>query len=199
MALFKSVVPPEVTSLELEFMKSINSEVKMVGDDFINFSYISLAPEANQYQPNFCQSNVASKIAKDGGYCVSGWCIWKSPVLLEAQYHHVWMSPEGEIFDITPKDDKAQCILFVFDPKREYKGYPIQHKRKILVDIPEVRKMIKFQDRIYKIQREYWVAYENQTQPLPAKIMKELYSSIKKLGLVTHQIENFLRISSEKK
>lgn len=196
--LFKSIAPPKVTKLEFDFMKSINPAIEIKGEESINFSYISLSAEAKQYSIGHCQTNVALKVHKDNGYIVAGWCIWKSPVLLEAEYHQVWLSPKGEIQDITPKSDGGEYILFVFDPRREYEGYPIQNKRKILLDIPEVHEMLKLQDQIYQLQKKYWVPYEDRIEA-PTNVIEEFYSLQKKLQLVTFQIENFLKNSSGKK
>jgi len=72
--------------------------------------------------PNECFLNVAKKIARDGGFLQHGWVVWYAPgVILEAEFHGVWISPTGEMVDITPHDGESR-ILFVPDHQRKWKG-----------------------------------------------------------------------------
>lgn len=192
--LFKSIVPPEITDLEFNFMKKINPFIEKQGDNTIGYSYVSISPEAINFNVGYCQSNVARKIHESGGNFLAGWCIWKSPVLLEAEYHHLWISPEGEIKDITPQRDDGKYILFVADPNQNYDGYPIQNKRKILIDIPEVHEMIELQDKIYKIKRKYWLPFEDKFT-IPVTEFGKMQTLENKLNSVLFKIEDFLENS----
>ena len=69
-----------------------------------------------------CFPAVAEKIKRDGGSQVIGWQIWKSAILIEAEFHAVWKSSEGVLTDITPKQIPNSRILFLPDPKAEYIG-----------------------------------------------------------------------------
>lgn len=191
--LFKAKVPDDITNLEFDFIKNINPLIK--DENSVGYGYIDISPEAynGEYLANCCQTNVAHKISKDGGKRLIGWCIWKSPVLLEAEYHHVWVSPEGKIEDITPQSDNRKEILFVIDPEQKDDGLPVLNKRKILLDIPEVRKMLELQDRIYLYQRKYRIPYTNDVQFPSEKELKFFQELLKKLQLATFDIENFLR------
>lgn len=192
--LFKSIAPPEITDLEFQFMKEINPFIEKQGNETIGYSYILISSEASKFSQGYCQTNVAKKIAEAGGRALIGWRIWKSPVLLEAEYHHLWVSPEGEIQEITPGNDTEEYILFVVDPNQEYNGYPVQNKRKILLDIPEVHKMIELQDKIYEIKKKNWIPFEDKVT-MSIIEYKELQILEKKLNSVLCKIENFLRNS----
>ena len=192
--LFKSVAPPKITELELNFMKEINSKIYSQGEISYGYSYIPISPEASNYQVGLCYDNVAQKIEKDGGYAIPGWCIWKSPVLLEAEHHYVWMSPEGNIFDITPKSDNGEYILFVMDPETEYKGYPIPSKRKILLNHPAVYDMVNIQNQIYDFQISHWVPYENRISASKSE-MDRFIKLLEIRTKISFEIENLLRNS----
>jgi hypothetical protein len=65
----------------------------------------------------FCNISVAEKINTDGGTIRFGWIIWECPrVYLTAEFHAVWISPAGELIDITPKPAGESRIVFAADP-----------------------------------------------------------------------------------
>jgi hypothetical protein len=65
----------------------------------------------------WCSDGVRLKVAADGGAPVYGWTIWEwPPGLLTAEFHCVWRSPGGELYDITPKPLRETDIVFVADP-----------------------------------------------------------------------------------
>lgn len=67
-----------------------------------------------------CFSNVASKVARDGGSLLFGWTIWEWPrVFIEAEHHAVWEN-NGEFLDVTPHASGEHRILFLPDPGRTY-------------------------------------------------------------------------------
>jgi hypothetical protein len=85
--------------------------------------------------PSECFENVSNKVAEAGGQAVFGWQIWEWPgVLVEAEFHSVWQSPDGELLDITPKIENEQQIVFVADPRKTYTGERVDNLRKALAD-----------------------------------------------------------------
>ncbi len=65
----------------------------------------------------WCSDGVAEKMRVDGGGIAFGWTIWEWPnILWTAEFHAVWRSPTGDLFDITPKPKGERQILFVHDP-----------------------------------------------------------------------------------
>jgi hypothetical protein len=87
-------------------------------------------PEA---EINSCFGSVQDHIIQQGGSIKYGWIIWElSNVFLEAEFHAVWVSPSGELIDITPKIDNECMILFLPDSKRLYKDQIVDNRRKLL-------------------------------------------------------------------
>ena len=77
--------------------------------------YVPVQP-ATGALPNECFFNVPQKIARDGGTIQYGWCQWEVPGLfIEAEVHAVWVSPNGEWIDVTPKVNNEREILFLAD------------------------------------------------------------------------------------
>ncbi|WP_268798047.1 SEC-C domain-containing protein [Pseudomonas huanghezhanensis] len=101
----------------------------------------SLPPQVLDYTssegslPSECFENVKRKVAVAGGQAVFGWQIWEWPgVLVEAEFHSVWQSPAGELFDITPKLENERQIVFVAELGKTYKGERVDNWRKALID-----------------------------------------------------------------
>lgn len=69
-----------------------------------------------------CFPAVLEQMRQHGGAMVSGWQLWESSVILEAEYHAVWQAPDGVLHDITPKELPIERILFLPDPARPYNG-----------------------------------------------------------------------------
>jgi hypothetical protein len=99
-----------------ENIRTVCAELDDTGEPF--FVDVSLEHYAERVK---CVQNVHSKIDTDGGRIGFGWAIWESPgIVIQAQYHAVWISPEGEYLDITPKSFHADRILFLPDTKGKY-------------------------------------------------------------------------------
>ena len=66
---------------------------------------------------NSCFESVAAYIKQNGGSIQYGWIIWEESkqLFMEAEFHAVWVSPSGEMIDITPKIDDESSILFLPD------------------------------------------------------------------------------------
>jgi hypothetical protein len=83
--------------------------------------YVNVVPESYA-EINECFPAVEKKVHDAGGSMLLGWQIWKTPFLIEAEYHAIWQSPSGEIIDITPKNIPVSQILFLPDPEARYNG-----------------------------------------------------------------------------
>jgi hypothetical protein len=99
----------------------------------------------------YCVFNVPPHVDRCGGRMVLGWCIWEWPgILLNAEFHACWLSPEGELIDITPKPDGEKTILFLPDPALKFEGERIlgrieslSHKREVLDYVAVSRKLMR--------------------------------------------------------
>lgn len=78
---------------------------------------------------NECFPIVDKKVESAGGKQLLGWQIWKTSLLVEAEFHAVWESAEGEIIDITPKSLPLSKILFLPDEAVVYEGKQVNNIR----------------------------------------------------------------------
>ncbi len=85
---------------------------------------------ANWAKENECFPNVLEQVRLHGGQCVYGWQVWKLPYMLEAEFHAVWKSPEGEHVDITPNTvlNKPSRQFWV-DTQKTFEGKQISNIR----------------------------------------------------------------------
>ena len=94
--------------------------------------YLAVHPEPDA-AVNGCFSNVRAKSERDGGRMLCGWQLWEWPqVLVEAEFHAVWLSPQGRMEEITPKPHGETSVLFVPDERRSYDGQVVDNVRMAL-------------------------------------------------------------------
>ena len=104
-------LPPTV----LSFCSRINSEVPVL------LPFTDVCPEPNKI--NWCFRNVDAYLARHGGGRSLGWMISRTrPGIRAAAYgamfHSVWMSPEGNLVDITHRPGHYPIAAFLPDPTR---------------------------------------------------------------------------------
>lgn len=104
---------------------------------------------------NRCHVNVADHVLAHGGEAVFGWIIWQSEVLLHAEAHCNWRSPQGELIDITPKADREGQVLFLPDPNMKWEGRMIPSRRVARITTPQVRDFILVHEQIDHLQANY--------------------------------------------
>jgi hypothetical protein len=103
-----------------------------------------------------CYGNVATKIAKDGGDVQHGWCVWvHEGRLIEGEFHAIWVSPQGELVDITPKRDGEERILFIPDKETVYDNKHIDNVRVALTDDAEVKGLIRDGEKKSQLRARY--------------------------------------------
>lgn len=89
--------------------------------------------------PSECFFNVPKHIEKNGGGIRYGWTIWQcANLFIEGELHAVWVSPGGELIDVTPKDDGETRILFVPDDRQKFEGRRVLNFYHAITDRPEV-------------------------------------------------------------
>jgi len=92
----------------------------------------------------------------NGGQQVNGWAIWQwANVLVEAEAHSVWRSPEGELIDITPHVNGESQVLFLHDAGMVYSGQSIGNVRLALTGSPLVAELVDLGDRIDAVMCSY--------------------------------------------
>jgi hypothetical protein len=88
-------------------------------------------------KPQDCFEDVENHVQQHGGRTIYGWALWEMPKLfVEAEFHAIWQSTEGEFKDIAYRDRPSKRILFLPDPNRTYNGEQINNIRKPLSNNP---------------------------------------------------------------
>ncbi|MGY4403863.1 SEC-C metal-binding domain-containing protein [Bradyrhizobium sp. USDA 3315] len=110
-----------------------------------------------------CFSNVAAKVARDGGTLLYGWTIWEWPrVFVEAEHHAIWKS-NGKYVDITPHVNNEDQILFLPDPQRVYdfRGKKrLLNRKKSLGVFASAENWIEASDHLHNSMEEHSVGSE---------------------------------------
>jgi hypothetical protein len=105
--------------------------------------YVPLEP-IESAEPDSCFELVPSHVAKNGGAMSIGWSVWEWPqVFIEAEFHAIWVCPDGREVDITPKKIPQRRILFLPDPHRMYEQFQRDNIRKPLCRDKDVTRMIE--------------------------------------------------------
>jgi hypothetical protein len=104
--------------------------------------------------PNECFNNVDAVLANQGGTRVIGWTLWEWPnTYLEAEFHAVWRTNDGQLIDVTPKDGGEKSILFVRDPRRGYTDEFVDNARMPLRDDMLIRDYIAMAEHLFNATR----------------------------------------------
>lgn len=132
---------------------------------------------------------VREKIRADGGSIRFGWRLreWQ-PVMLTAEFHAVWVDPDGNLVDITPNIADGETSLFVPDPAnagpRDGDPHPptryrvLHQRRDRSRDIAERIARMKPAQRAYEERRaqkagqtlEDWLTDKLYPDPVPQSI-----------------------------
>lgn len=142
-----------MTTTPLEISRPIKRLVERVvpGGSAI---YLPVTPEPGAVV-NECFPNVETKIERAGGQMLCGWQLWEWPhVLVEAEFHAVWMSPAGDLVEITPKPQQESKILFVPDPKLRYQRLSKDNVRLALRDDLVIRHFIRASEMIVRVMNK---------------------------------------------
>lgn len=101
---------------------------------------------------NDCTANVERAIADYGGSVRYGWQLWETMpnVMIEAEFHAVWVDTDGGLRDITPKDFPFEQSVFLPDPTLAYEGKQIDNVRVALVDDPLIHDFIASAEAYYE-------------------------------------------------
>lgn len=90
-----------------------------------------------------CFNDVQRHIAENGGSIVYGWLLWEWPgILVEAEFHAVWQSPEGELLDVSEKPCGETTVLFIKDPTRVFSGRRVDNVRLAVGKDPRISELI---------------------------------------------------------
>lgn len=147
------LVPEEIT-------EEINSLIVRLG--------IALPPQYIRCDPikdapiNHCFPLVEEKVRTEGGQMVLGWQIWQTLNLLEAEFHSIWKTPDGDLVDIAPKAIPVQKILFLPDPGAIYENRQVNNIRVNITGNQLCDEFISICDTIFRIENRGKRAYQSQ-------------------------------------
>ncbi len=99
-----------------------------------------------------CYGNVAKQIEKEGGRVQYGWQLWEWPgVMIQAEFHAVWVDTDGKLHDLTPKQvERIHTILFLPDTSRIYEGRQVDNVRLALQDDPLIDEFIDNEQKAFQ-------------------------------------------------
>ena len=130
----------------------------------------------------FCNDGVMDKIKADGGAIMFGWTIWEYPRLyLTAEFHAIWVDPDGTFIDITPKPAGETRIVFAADPSYltdfDFRKRPRNRRARLYEPkgVAELVQALKPSQIEYETRRavnkgmtlEHWVLSKTPVDPLP--------------------------------
>jgi hypothetical protein len=139
--------------------------------------YIDVLNDSRLKKDN-CFENVDVKVRQEGGRVQYGWTIWEHPnVMIEGEFHAVWVNPKGQMIDITPKTDAEAKILFLPDSTRIYKNELVDNVRMLTVETPENRLTVKIGEAKFELSRKYSV------DGIPKVPIEEYHRMLARFGL----------------
>ena len=140
--------PSTITQIIIDFCAEIDSTTKPV--------IVPVMPSKDA-RLNYCMTDVPAYVENNGGSVKYGWTIWELPdIFLEAEFHSVWLNPEGKLIDIIPKLDNEKEILFLPDSSRVYENKLVENIRKPLVDNEYTHAWLMVEKKRYEIRKKHF-------------------------------------------
>lgn len=122
--------------------------------------------------PSECFPNVQKMVREHGGQQVNGWAIWQwANILVEAEAHSVWRSPEGKFVDITPHDNGEREILFLHDAGMVYSGQSIGNVRLAITGSPLAAELVNLGNKIDSVMCSYAPGTEISLSELRSRLL----------------------------
>ena len=116
-----------------------------------------------QAQKNDCFSVVQNKVESFGGNIQHGWQIWKmKEIMIEAEFHAVWVDSHGDYLDIAPKDIHVEKILFLPDANLIYEGRQVNNIRKNITGDQVVQDLIDLCDAKFRFENKGERAFQHE-------------------------------------
>ncbi len=144
----KATTPKKITKVIRDFCEKIDFTQELV--------FVPVRPWENSGR-QACFTNTPAYQKQYGGSIQCGWVIWETPgILLDATFHAIWVSPEGEFMDITPTDDGEENILFLPDSKRVYEHKLVESIREPLINDPVLMKLIEDDKFLFEIKKKHF-------------------------------------------
>jgi SEC-C motif-containing protein len=144
----KTTTPPKISEQIIGLCRRLDPSQEPL--------YIPVKPWRGGRVDN-CFYNVEDKTKADGGQVQYGWTIWENAgLLIEAEFHAVWVSPATELIDITEKADGEKQILFLPDSNRVWQREMMDNIRVPLIDNDYTRQLVRHGEAMFNLRRKYW-------------------------------------------
>jgi hypothetical protein len=143
---------------------AISTEIRALCSELVpnqepEFIRVTPIPDAD---PLDCFVTVARYAEQHGGSVCYGWQIWEWPrVMVEAEFHAVWLDSDGRFHDITPKQIPVNRILFLPDPGRKYDGRQVNNVRRPLLHDAEMISYIDACNKEFELLNRGKRAYQH--------------------------------------
>ena len=146
LSMFEEKMPNQVTEEVGQFCEEVAPGQKPI--------YVPVQPTV-EAELDQCHLNVEEHVKSNGGTPVYGWIVWQSPALLHALFHCNWLSPDGELVDITPKADGERKVLFLPDPTNQWTGRSLPCRRKARRSNTPLLQWVKVHEQMDTIRVSY--------------------------------------------
>ncbi|WP_157489195.1 zinc chelation protein SecC [Lysobacter sp. Root916] len=124
---------------------------------------------------NDCFEIVSKHISQQGGSEVIGWAIWEWPsVMVEAEFHSVWKSPEGELICLAPRPIPFDEITFLPSAAARYEGRQVDNVRHPLSKDNDIVRFIFLAKQRFALFNRGERAYQHGAILLRESEVKEL-------------------------
>lgn len=146
---------------------------------------IIVIPDENA-EVNECIPTVKEKVRKDSGQLILGWQIYHTGHLIEGVFHGVWLSPENELIDVTPKQPLMNEIIFLPDSRLKYEGKQIDSIRVNVSGSSLVNHLIIISELIFKLMNSGEREFQNGVVNLKGEDLEFYkYLNLFKISLLT--------------
>ena len=136
--------------------------------------------------PLECFETVRRQVECYGGHAVYGWQAWEwRGLFLEAEFHAVWLTPDGQLRDITPKPAPVAMIAFLPAPDRRFEGRRVPNVRRAITADARVQEFIRLCDEEWTIMNRGERASQRQftLQPAEVRVLERIVSRKHALGV----------------
>ena len=152
------LLPPKTADLSEKVIQLCSKIVPGVKPFFLDVEMVDFT------QPNECFPNVNTMVSKKGGSVQYGWQIWETipNIMIEGEFHSVWVDQSGVYHDITPKEKGINKILFLPDNTRKYEQKQIDNIRMNLTNHHLIDDYINNAEAIFEATNRGELATSNQ-------------------------------------
>ncbi|ENW78683.1 hypothetical protein F909_03645 [Acinetobacter sp. ANC 3929] len=165
-------------------LKKMNSEIKPF--------YVRCQPNQLRVE-NECFPLVDQYVQEHGGERINGWSLWEQPNLfIEAEFHAIWKSQEGDYLDLNYRPNKTENILFLPQLDLIYEGFQRNNIRLPLTNNRNVHDFLKVKDYEYEFNnrgnRKLVHGEVHITDPLELREYENLMHALFILGLELNKL-----------